>query len=143
MAQPVTAAGLGGPRGAAPLSDGGKAAGEQLGTVLGFAAEPGHAALDGSPGQNSPYVPGVCSKGRACPECTQAAAVKASPLSHTLQDILYKIERRVVGPVHVLEENTVVHLQHLAEAHLTVQEKSLGRSDRAVLPNPRVKWDGA
>ena len=35
--------------------------------------------------------------------------VKASPLSHTLQDILYKIERRVVGPVHVLEENTVVH----------------------------------
>ena len=97
VAQPVTAAGLGGPRGAAPLSDVGKAAGEQLGTVLGFAAEPGHAALDGSPGQNSPYVPGVCSKGRACPECTQAAAVKASPLSHTLQDILYKIERRVVG----------------------------------------------
>ena len=48
-----------GSRGAAPLSDGGEPGGEQLGTVIGFAAEPGRAALDGAPGQNSPYAAAV------------------------------------------------------------------------------------
>ena len=63
----------------------------------------------GSPGQNSPYVPLACVPKGGMPGMYSSRPVKASPLSHTLQDILYKIESRVVGPVHVLEENTVVH----------------------------------
>ncbi len=53
--QPITAGGLGAPRGAsvvetqAPQSD-------NLGTVIGFAAEPGRPALDGGEGGNSPYA---------------------------------------------------------------------------------------
>lgn len=53
--QPITAGGLGAPRGAsvvetqAPKSD-------NLGTVIGFAAEPGRPALDGGEGGNSPYA---------------------------------------------------------------------------------------
>lgn len=49
----VAAAGLGVPRGAIALKDDG---GKTLGTLLGFAAEPGKAALDGEPGSNSPYA---------------------------------------------------------------------------------------
>ncbi|MBN9074026.1 MAG: caspase family protein [Rhizobiales bacterium] len=55
-AAPVAAAGLGEPRGAAPLREAGA---ETLGTVIGFAAPPGHAALDGPPGGNSPYAAAV------------------------------------------------------------------------------------
>jgi len=53
---PVTigAAGLGAPRGAISLGDPKPDAG--LGAVLGFAAAPGQAALDGEPGANSPYA---------------------------------------------------------------------------------------
>ena len=50
--QTVSASGLGEPRGAAPLRDDGP---ETLGAVIGFAAEPGKAALDGEPGTGSPY----------------------------------------------------------------------------------------
>ncbi|MEX0343940.1 MAG: caspase family protein [Rhizobiaceae bacterium] len=47
-------AGLGLPRGMTVLSgDGGN---ENLGLVIGFAAEPGRVALDGEPGGNSPYA---------------------------------------------------------------------------------------
>lgn len=52
---PVTAGGLGEQRGVralnlpAPTTD-------NLGTVIGFAAEPGKVALDGAPGENSPYA---------------------------------------------------------------------------------------
>ncbi len=50
---PLAAAGLGEPRGAAALRNDGP---ETLGAVIGFAAEPGRAALDGEPGGNSPYA---------------------------------------------------------------------------------------
>lgn len=52
-AAPAGATGLGVPRGAVPLGD---VRQETLGTVIGFAAEPGKAALDGDPGGNSPYA---------------------------------------------------------------------------------------
>lgn len=52
-AVPVSAAGLGAPRGAASLRNTGP---ETLGTVIGYAAEPGRAALDGPTGTNSPYA---------------------------------------------------------------------------------------
>lgn len=52
-AAPLTASGLGEPRGAARLRQEGR---QTLGTVVGFAAEPGKAALDGEPGGNSPYA---------------------------------------------------------------------------------------
>jgi len=52
---PVAAAGLDLTRGAVALAD---VAGApiNLGEVIGFAAEPGHAALDGDPGGHSPYA---------------------------------------------------------------------------------------
>lgn len=53
VAVPVNAAGLAAQRGAAPISDGKDGT---LGTVIGFAAEPGHSALDGDAGANSPYA---------------------------------------------------------------------------------------
>ncbi|QKD05392.1 peptidase C14 [Mesorhizobium loti R88b] len=52
---PVAAAGLNLTRGAAPLADTTDAP-QRLGEVIGFAAEPGHAALDGDSGGNSPYA---------------------------------------------------------------------------------------
>ncbi|TPM34241.1 caspase family protein [Mesorhizobium sp. B2-3-4] len=51
----VAAAGLDLARGAAPLADA-SGAPESLGEVIGFAAAPGHAALDGEAGGNSPYA---------------------------------------------------------------------------------------
>jgi len=54
-AAPVAAAGLEPLRGAVPLLDSADSS-PNLGQVLGFAAEPGHAALDGDPGGNSPYA---------------------------------------------------------------------------------------
>ena len=51
----VAAAGLDLARGAAPLADATDAP-QSLGEVIGFAAEPGHAALDGDAGGNSPYA---------------------------------------------------------------------------------------
>ncbi|MFA6155940.1 caspase family protein [Mesorhizobium sp.] len=52
---PVAAAGLDLTRGAVPLADAADAS-RSLGEVVGFAAEPGHAALDGDAGGNSPYA---------------------------------------------------------------------------------------
>jgi uncharacterized caspase-like protein len=52
---PVTAAGLGSVRGAVRLGEK-KTGVEGQGAVIGFAAEPGTAALDGDPGGNSPYA---------------------------------------------------------------------------------------
>ena len=52
---PVAAAGLEISRGAAPLADAAGAP-QSLGEVIGFAAAPGQAALDGDPGGNSPYA---------------------------------------------------------------------------------------
>ncbi len=52
-ARPIADTGLGILRGASSLRNDG---GESLGTVIGFAAEPGRAALDGAPGSNSPYA---------------------------------------------------------------------------------------
>lgn len=54
-AAPVAAVGLDLARGAAPLADASDAP-QSLGEVIGFAAAPGHAALDGEPGGNSPYA---------------------------------------------------------------------------------------
>src|SRR5262249_31873292 len=51
----VATAGLDLGRGAAPLQDTTET-GNSLGEVIGFAAEPGHAALDGESGSNSPYA---------------------------------------------------------------------------------------
>lgn len=53
-ALPVSEAGLGTPRGVAATGAETLAAG--FGTLIGFAAEPGRAALDGAPGGNSPYA---------------------------------------------------------------------------------------
>jgi uncharacterized caspase-like protein len=53
--QPVTEIGLGAPRGAAALNAP-KPGEKAFGTLLGFAAAPGQAALDGEPGGNSPYA---------------------------------------------------------------------------------------
>ena len=59
-AEPVAVGGvgLGASRGAASLNvaETEKPAGENVGTVIAFAAEPGKVALDGEPGQNSPYA---------------------------------------------------------------------------------------
>lgn len=49
----AAASGLGEPRGAAPVREAGP---QTLGTVIGFSAEPGRAALDGEAGANSPYA---------------------------------------------------------------------------------------
>lgn len=51
---PIAASGLEMSRGAMPLAD--PAAPQSLGEVIGFAAAPGQAALDGDPGGNSPYA---------------------------------------------------------------------------------------
>ena len=53
--QPVGEGGLTPMRGAAPLA-GKTAQADNLGTVIGFAAEPGRPALDGEAGGNSPYA---------------------------------------------------------------------------------------
>lgn len=53
--QPVTVSGLGAPRGAAVVESA-PAVTDNLGTVIGFAAEPGRPALDGAEGGNSPYA---------------------------------------------------------------------------------------
>jgi uncharacterized caspase-like protein len=55
QAQPITAGGLGAPRGAS-MVDTQAPASDNLGTVIGFAAEPGRPALDGGAGGNSPYA---------------------------------------------------------------------------------------
>lgn len=52
---PVTASGLGAPRGAAGIKAASDAP-DGLGALVGFAAAPGHVALDGDPGANSPYA---------------------------------------------------------------------------------------
>ena len=52
---PIGAGGLTSVRGAAPIADNQPAA-DNLGTVIGFAAEPGRPALDGATGENSPYA---------------------------------------------------------------------------------------
>ncbi|MGE0005227.1 MAG: caspase family protein [Parvibaculaceae bacterium] len=53
--QPIAAGGLGAPRGASVVEA--QATGsDNLGTVIGFAAEPGRPALDGAEGGNSPYA---------------------------------------------------------------------------------------
>lgn len=52
---PIAPGGLTPTRGAAPLVDS-KPAADNLGSIIGFAAEPGRAALDGEPGENSPYA---------------------------------------------------------------------------------------
>ncbi|QIG50669.1 peptidase C14 [Nordella sp. HKS 07] len=54
-ALPVTVSGLGAPRGAAVVENAAPAT-ENLGTVIGYAAEPGRPALDGAEGGNSPYA---------------------------------------------------------------------------------------
>ncbi len=55
---PVSVAGLGALRGVVPFRSTGSAAAstESLGAVIGFAAEPGKAALDGQAGASSPYA---------------------------------------------------------------------------------------
>ncbi|MGE3874168.1 MAG: caspase family protein [Parvibaculaceae bacterium] len=53
--QPITAGGLGAPRGASVVGEQAPAS-DNLGTVIGFAAEPGRPALDGGTGGNSPYA---------------------------------------------------------------------------------------
>lgn len=50
----IGASGLGAPKGATPIES--TPAAETLGLVIGYAAEPGHAALDGVGGSNSPYA---------------------------------------------------------------------------------------
>jgi uncharacterized caspase-like protein len=52
----VGASGLGEPRGAVGIAGQGDPGAEGLGAVIGFAAAPGRAALDGSPDGNSPYA---------------------------------------------------------------------------------------
>jgi uncharacterized caspase-like protein len=52
----LSAGGLGTPRGFAAVEDD---ANVSLGTVIGFAAEPGRPALDGEEGQNSPYAAAI------------------------------------------------------------------------------------
>jgi uncharacterized caspase-like protein len=50
---PISGSGLGIPRGFSTVEG---AATDQIGTIIGFAAEPGLPALDGDPGTNSPYA---------------------------------------------------------------------------------------
>jgi uncharacterized caspase-like protein len=52
----VSAGGLGVPRGFAPVQASGDAS---LGTVIGYAAEPGQPAIDGEAGSNSPYAAAI------------------------------------------------------------------------------------
>lgn len=54
---PAGAGGLAATRGAAPLAD--SRGDDSFGTVIGFAAEPGHVALDGPAGGNSPYAAAI------------------------------------------------------------------------------------
>ena len=56
VAQTVTTGGLGMARGAAPVAN---SADGSFGQVIGFAAEPGHVALDGPAGGNSPYAAAI------------------------------------------------------------------------------------
>ncbi|MES0138618.1 caspase family protein [Mesorhizobium sp. M0016] len=51
----IAKAGLGATRDATPLR-GSEGRSDSLGTIIGFAAAPGYAALDGEPGGNSPYA---------------------------------------------------------------------------------------
>lgn len=51
---PIGASGLGVPKGATPIETGTQT--DTLGIVIGYAAEPGRAALDGEKGTNSPYA---------------------------------------------------------------------------------------
>ncbi|MBN9036558.1 MAG: caspase family protein [Rhizobiales bacterium] len=53
---PVAATGLAAPRGAVALTRQAAPEDDKLGVVIGFAAAPGEAALDGEPGGNSPYA---------------------------------------------------------------------------------------
>lgn len=55
-AEPIGAGGLVPVRGAVALKSGAPAAKDNLGTVIGFAAEPGRPALDGAAGETSPYA---------------------------------------------------------------------------------------
>jgi uncharacterized caspase-like protein len=55
---PVGSGGLGAARGAVSLTATSSRP-ENHGTVIGFAAEPGHVALDGAPGTNSPYAAAI------------------------------------------------------------------------------------
>lgn len=57
-ASPISAGGLEPVRGAKALASDPKAA-DNLGTVIGFAAEPGQPALDGAVGENSPYAAAI------------------------------------------------------------------------------------
>ena len=52
----MSGAGLGTPRGFATIEEG---ATDTVGTIIGFAAEPGLPALDGEPGGNSPYAAAI------------------------------------------------------------------------------------
>ena len=54
LPQPVATIGLGPPRGMSEAEE--QASADNLGMVIGLAAEPGRAALDGDPGGNSPYA---------------------------------------------------------------------------------------
>lgn len=54
--EPIGEGGLEPVRGAKALGSDTQVASENLGTVIGFAAEPGRPALDGDAGQNSPYA---------------------------------------------------------------------------------------
>lgn len=55
-ALPMSGAGLGAPRGFAAIQEG---ATDEVGTIIGFAAEPGFPALDGEAGANSPYAAAI------------------------------------------------------------------------------------
>jgi uncharacterized caspase-like protein len=55
VGKPITLSGLGVPRGAQVIETGNPPP-ENIGEVIGFAAEPGKAALDGTAGANSPYA---------------------------------------------------------------------------------------
>ena len=53
---PMSGAGLGAPRGFSAIE---ATATDEIGTIIGFAAEPGLPALDGDPGGNSPYAAAI------------------------------------------------------------------------------------
>lgn len=54
--EPILSRGLAATRGAVMVAAGNEAASESLGEMVGYAAEPGQAALDGPDGANSPYA---------------------------------------------------------------------------------------
>ncbi|MGE3871911.1 MAG: caspase family protein [Parvibaculaceae bacterium] len=54
--EPIAAGGLAATKGASVLTVEDQASAETLGEVVGYAAEPGHVALDGATGSNSPYA---------------------------------------------------------------------------------------